>query len=413
MELWNKIKGKFCDMERQYIISIIVPVYNSDKYLPQCLDSIMQQTYKNLDVILVDDGSTDNSALICDKYAAKDNRFRVIHKPNGGLVAARKTGIAFSEAKYVSFVDADDWVDEDMYAELCAYADKYDCDMVCSGLYRQFESHGVLNKNLIKSGFYDKESLEKNVYPYMLSNGSFFQMGVRPNLVGKLIRKDIVSKIQETVPEDVTNGEDVMITYPCLLESDSIYLTDEAWYYYRQHPESMSQKKAEGREKEAIRHLYYFLKRQFEKYSYSNTLMNQLKYYISHLLIQREPDVFDRENGQLKMFGNIGKNEQLAIYGAGRFGKQIYYYVNQNNRDVIWVDKSAEMYRRQGLPVCGIEDLISRRFDKVIIAVIDSKMSLEIANELHNYGIQKEKILSLDVKYITSDACLEGMGFCG
>ena len=96
-------------------ITVIVPVYNAEPYLPQCIESILRQTYPNLQIILVDDGSTDGSGMICDKYAGMDGRIEVYHTENRGLVAARKLGIRCSTGKYVGFVDADDYIDPEMY----------------------------------------------------------------------------------------------------------------------------------------------------------------------------------------------------------------------------------------------------------------------------------------------------------
>lgn len=100
------------------LISVIVPVYNVEKYLHKCINSILNQTYKNLEIILIDDGSTDNSGKICDEYALKDNRIKVIHKENGGLSSARNAGLDICSGDYIGFVDSDDYIAEDMYEYL-------------------------------------------------------------------------------------------------------------------------------------------------------------------------------------------------------------------------------------------------------------------------------------------------------
>ena len=101
------------------LLSIIVPVYNVEPYLVKCLDSLLAQRISDYEVILVDDGSTDNSGAICDKYAAQNAVFQCIHKPNGGLPSARKAGFQISRGQYVTFVDSDDWISPDMYAAMC------------------------------------------------------------------------------------------------------------------------------------------------------------------------------------------------------------------------------------------------------------------------------------------------------
>ena len=100
------------------LISVIVPVYNIEEYLPQCIDSIINQSYGELEIILVDDGSTDSGGNICDRYARMDSRIKVIHKENGGLVSARKAGVNRAAGEYVTFVDGDDWIEQDAYQKL-------------------------------------------------------------------------------------------------------------------------------------------------------------------------------------------------------------------------------------------------------------------------------------------------------
>ena len=105
-------------MEQKPLISVIVPVYNVAAWLPRCVDSILAQTYENLEILLVDDGSTDGSGNICEEYAKKDTRIRVLHKENGGLSSARNAGLDAAAGAYIGFVDSDDWIAPEMYAEL-------------------------------------------------------------------------------------------------------------------------------------------------------------------------------------------------------------------------------------------------------------------------------------------------------
>lgn len=393
------------------MISIIIPVYNSQDYLEKCLDSVLNQSFKDIEVICVDDGSIDASLSIMREYERKDNRICVIKKEHAGLVSARKTGVAASNGQYVSFVDADDWIASEMYEKLYNYVMRYDCDMVCSGLYRQIGENSVLNINTIEPGYYDNQGLIDRVYPYMLYDGRFFRMGVRPNLVGKLIKTEMVIKLQKHAPEDVTNGEDVMLTYPCLLNSNKVYLTDEAWYYYRQHPQSMSQKNATKKETLSTRHLYRFLKSCFENYPYQQVLIKQLMYFMAHFQIQREPAIFDDCYGELRMFGGVNNSDRIVVYGAGRFGKQIYNYLIKSGNTPIWVDKQAETYRVQGLPVENVAILNEMEYDKIIIAVIDAQMTVDIKRALIQNGIQERKVKILDIDYITSDYIMSKMGF--
>lgn len=123
------------------LISVIVPVYNVEKYLSKCIDSILAQTYKNLEIILVDDGSPDNCPKICDEYAKKDNRIKVIHKENGGLSAARNVALDIAKGEYIGFVDSDDFIAEDMYEVLYNLAEKYNAEISSVSFYKVIENN--------------------------------------------------------------------------------------------------------------------------------------------------------------------------------------------------------------------------------------------------------------------------------
>lgn len=127
-------------------ISVIVPVYNVEKYLSQCLDSIIHQTYKNLEIILVDDGSTDSSGLICDNYSQKDKRIKIIHKCQGGLSDARNAGLKIATGEYISFIDSDDFIDKNMYSILINNTQKYNSDIVWFNYYNYY-SKGYVTTN--------------------------------------------------------------------------------------------------------------------------------------------------------------------------------------------------------------------------------------------------------------------------
>ena len=158
------------------LISIIVTVYNVENYIEQCLDSIVGQTYRDLEIILVDDGSTDRSPAICDRYADKDKRIRVIHKENEGLVRARKTGIMAASGVYVGYVDADDWIEPAMYERLLQCMEESRADLVASGRIEEYPGESRVRKNKVKPGLYSGRS-KNELYRRMIFSGSFFESG--------------------------------------------------------------------------------------------------------------------------------------------------------------------------------------------------------------------------------------------
>lgn len=120
-------------MSQETLLSVIIPVYNVEEYLAKCVDSILNQTYRNLEVILVNDGSKDGSGSICDDFVQKDSRVRVIHKENGGLSSARNAGMDAAKGEYISFIDSDDWIETDSYEHLLGLMEKYQVKLVCGG----------------------------------------------------------------------------------------------------------------------------------------------------------------------------------------------------------------------------------------------------------------------------------------
>ena len=141
-------------------LTIIVPIYNGEKYLNKCIDSILSQTYTDFELILVDDGSTDSSLSICKVYAEADSRVVVYHKENGGLVAARKSGLSLAKGEYIGYVDCDDYIEADMYEKLMSVAKEDGADIVTGDIIIDHITHSKVEKGNIPSGFYDFHRLQ-------------------------------------------------------------------------------------------------------------------------------------------------------------------------------------------------------------------------------------------------------------
>ena len=163
------------------LISVVVPVYKAENVLPRCLDSIVGQSYKNLQIILVDDGSPDRSGVICDEYAQKDPRVQVIHTPNKGVYVARNLALNVVRGDYVVFVDADDWVDADMIASLLKLLLEADADIAQCGMKNEGSYQQLRNKYFGKTMVYEREELTK----------AFFEENITHGLLGKLFRAEI------------------------------------------------------------------------------------------------------------------------------------------------------------------------------------------------------------------------------
>lgn len=284
-------------MENPPLLSVIVPVYNVEKYLKRCIDSIILQTYINLQIILVDDGSTDSSGRICDEYTKKDSRIIAIHQENEGLSGARNTGMLFVRGEYVSFVDSDDWIHPQMYEKLMNAIQTYNLDMVRSSVCKTdgkeykcdiHPSSKFSNKVLIGEQIFDlyfKEFLCKVVW-------------------NAVYKKCLVEGIFS--PERC-HFEDNYVSGRYLYRSNRMMIVDEVLYYYWINPNGITHSKnkrlldicictdklkhdllAEGlRDKEFIkklncklaRELYHYMREEDSRYRV-NAINKNLKKYI-------------------------------------------------------------------------------------------------------------------------------------
>lgn len=217
-------------------LSVIVPVYNTEKYLQECIDSILAQTFPDFELILVDDGSTDRSGAICDEYAGKDPRIQVIHQQNGGITVARKSGVRVARGEYVTFVDSDDWIHKDMYRIML---ERESADIVVCNMIRA-TNEGLVEINCcVDAGVYDKQALMNHFYSVMLFDFARCQPAVHPSLCNKLIRREIIQNVIEYVADGITYGEDTLCSYACMLDAEKIHMIDQGFYYYRENLQSV------------------------------------------------------------------------------------------------------------------------------------------------------------------------------
>lgn len=222
--------------------SIIVPIYKVEKYLRKCVESILSQTYDDFELVLVDDGSPDSCPAICDEYAAKDSRIKVVHKSNGGLVAARKAGLECSFGNYVFFVDGDDWICKDCLEQINHIIERFAPDIVSFSDFYSATDDGAKRTSIGKryNGVYDKARLSAEVYSDLFFCRGEFAFGITPSLWSKVIRRDIISEFLKNTSEDIRMGEDWVVTLPCMLAANSVFFTDICSYYYRKTPTSMT-----------------------------------------------------------------------------------------------------------------------------------------------------------------------------
>lgn len=209
-------------------ISIIIPVYNSEKYLNRCVDSVIGSTYQNLEILLVDDGSSDLSGKICDEYAKKDPRIRVFHTQNRGAAMAKNLGLDNATGDYVGFVDSDDYIENDMYETLYNSLTENSADISVCGHYKiSGEKCSEINAGGKTEVFTKEQAIYETVYLRKMYN----------YLCDKLFKKSVIADIR--IP-DLKIGEDRVFLFNALIRSDKIVSCGKVGYYYTDNPDSLT-----------------------------------------------------------------------------------------------------------------------------------------------------------------------------
>lgn len=216
-------------------ISVIVPVYNVENYLRQCVESLIHQTWENLEILLVDDGSTDKSGGICDALAAQDDRIRVIHKENGGVVSAWTLGAEEATGQYLNFMDSDDWVDREMLAEMAARLTQNQKEIVACDYVIEKQSGQQYRYQELLAGEYDKKRLEREVYPNLLGNENRY---ISFSRCMKLYSRELVVPNLHYCDRSVRMGDDAMIVLPAVLDCERLAVLDHKPYYHYRYVEN-------------------------------------------------------------------------------------------------------------------------------------------------------------------------------
>ena len=211
------------------LLSIVVPVYQVEAYLPQCLDSIVSQMADDIEVILIDDGSPDSCPEICDAYADKYAQFNVIHQKNAGVSIARQTGAQAANGRYITFLDSDDWFEPDFIGTMRRIITDHAPDIICFGNYRVPASGKIPRPFPLKSGLYTRKDIVSEIFPFLIEdqNGHYF-----PNSLGKLFLTALYRKNQ-VQGKKIMMGEDGACVKPCVYHARSLYVDAGMYYNYR------------------------------------------------------------------------------------------------------------------------------------------------------------------------------------
>lgn len=381
-------------------VSVVIPIYNTAEYLSECLESVINQSLKEIEIICVDDGSTDESPRILDEYALRDERIKIIHKQNGGLVSARKVGVSMASGDYVAYVDSDDWIEGNMYEQLWQIAEEYHVDMVtCDCLMEG--NYTTLHSDTLPQGLYERERMVE------LRDKAIFDLekrisGIKPSLCNKLFRRDIIQGAQCKIPDEITMGEDKVCLLTMLLECKSIYIYHQPFYHYRIHASSMVHT---GSEEYLLKvyMVYKYLKGLYCHELFTKNMRKQTEIYIIELLHKGINILLGFENRNLLWvdpywLDKIPMNARVILYGAGELGEK-YRKQIEIRRDIQYItciDFAHERLNSSTFSVEPPEVALNYEYNYIIITIKNPKKAQAVRQELEELGIARDKILWFD-----------------
>lgn len=393
-------------------VSVIVPIYNVAPFLQLCIESVLSQSYHDFELILVNDGSLDASQNICARYQAKDKRVVLINKLNGGLLSARKAGLAAAKGEYIAFVDGDDWVDIDYLASMLRIATLNTVDLVISGHIRSFEGRNEKIVPFHQQGIYEGVKLDYMINT-MLNTRTFFQHGVSTYVWNKLFKLDLLRPVLNGVPNEITMGEDAAITYSYLSKCRKVGIINASNYFYRQRVNSMV-KVIQSREleREHLSNLIYYLYGSLSAYIDKTMLRNDLLFYLYSQALVRFGGFISEQIDSIPFIG-LKKNDRVLLYSSGTFGQRL---VTANKsfeliRLATWMDVDHKESQALGLSVKSPFVSVDTVYDSIIIASIDGAKIDEIRTMLDLYGFDCSKYRQLNVDKMFVVNYLSQLGF--
>lgn len=384
------------------LISVIVPVYNVKKYIEKCVSSICNQTYSNLEIILVDDGSDDGSGQLCDEFQKKDNRIKVIHQVNQGSTVARNMGLELSKGKFVGFVDSDDWIEPDMYEILYKGIIDVGADIAVGRHYLDKDEFSMAdNPRSLVDGVYKKNDgiIQHNI----IYSDDYSMRGISPNLWDKLFERNLLIRNQKKVNVNTTFAEDDVCVFSALLDADTITCINQCIYHYVKRSDSIT-KRSNQKYFEKITLFYEQMRSVFKAQQEEELLIKKLDRYMVEFVLRGLNVNFGFPYGVVVPFflppykymidNDIRK---IILYGAGDVGMDYHrsLIVNGAFKIVAWVDKRWREFEDSGYCIQNPKDIRSvSDYDAILIATDNNDLSDKIKQYLiDELGVHPQKVI--------------------
>ncbi len=386
-------------------VSVIITVYNTEKYLNKCLDSLVNQTYENIEIILVNDGSIDNSEKICLSYAKEYKNIYYFYQDNQGQQSAQYNGLKKATGDYVLFVDADDWIENNMIADMLGMFG--DVDMITSGYIAENMAGTTKRKvcDAIEEGAY----FAKEGYEYILNNFFIYKhertKGLLNNKACKIFKRDKALRAMEMSNMGISIEEDFLFVFCYLMLAESIYVSHNCYYHYLQNENSISHSFVE----------HYLSERELVYDKVISTLINfgheklvpeyQKRFYYD--IVRSLPSYMKFENintavlNYYPLMMETLKGKKIAIYGFGQRGIALYKWLHLEFKEIdlvgiIDIGKFGEKY--DDYVIKDLDKDLLEACDYVIITMVDDNACLNVKERLNERGVDDSRIIKLATK---------------
>ena len=394
------------------MISVIIPVYNAALFVSRILDDVIAQTYSNIEIICVDDGSTDDTLTILNEYANKDSRIHIIRKKNEGPHLARKAGLSLAEGEYVSCVDADDWQDVDRSERLLP-AMIHGFDIIVTNAKIAYDDIRQENRSLyrFREGGYTRKEIDNEILtqPQEVWENPFC-MPVPLSLWEAVFKREILYNAMCFLSDDMYMAEDSSCFFVSLIMAQSLFVTNDYSYTYYKRQGGLCHKEytkeEERRVNKGLLALCRFHRNISEKLSFD--LRQQLRPFMRqalyHSLIMTKCDLLlddGRNYGSVFPFA-VSFSSKLVIYGAGSLGQRLYRYLSKHGGNVVlWCDRSYTKYLQEGLSVKDPQQILESVYDYVIIAIERYYIAAQVSMDLYKMGVPRDKIRLIQADELT------------
>lgn len=382
------------------LVSVIVPIYNTQNLLPRCLGSILFQTYASMEIILVNDGSTDGSLAVCEKYTEKDDRIQIISQSNQGIIVAKKTGIRRAHGEYVMFVDSDDWIEPNLLETMVRAMQECNCSLVCTDVYKDFEDGITVEyRNMIPAGVHETDKIIKDLFFYK----DTYEYGILPYSVAKLYPIDMLKEVLNNISDNIRYAEDKAIVFSFVFQNIKVCFMDNIYYHYCVRDESVCRLENPDYLVE-LTAVYKYIKKLFDKKKEREHLLWQLGKWLlreTHYAINSMLGLTTAENPIYKEFYRLDpsvfflQKKKIILYGAGNVGTDYHKQLTDcTNIELCgWVDRDYENYQEKEQDVQSIEYIKEAEYDYILVAVRQPKIFREIKKELIGMGIVEDAII--------------------